>query len=78
MPQVDQQPKPQTPEEWNALLAAEGMSEDVTPPQEVPAGDALDIKDPVAAAEKAAQVRTEQSGDETWENASNQSLPSDD
>jgi len=49
--------------DWEAILAAEGLPEELPLTPEVPRGDSLEVLDPAAARERAAQARKEESSD---------------
>jgi len=57
----------QTPIDYEALLAAEGMPAELSEDERViAAGDALQVNDPVTAAEREARAAAEQIGDNAW------------
>jgi len=55
--------------DWEAILAGEGLPEDIDNDKEVPSGDALSILSPEEARERAEQAGREDHGDSDYDNA---------
>ncbi len=48
-----------TAQDWEAILAEEGMPSELERPDEIPSGDALDVADPESAAARAEDATIE-------------------
>jgi hypothetical protein len=53
-------------QDWEAILAQEGLGADLPADEAVAVGDALEAGDPTAAAERAEQVMIEEQGDRLY------------